>query len=61
MALKSHKLAAKRHKKKLKRKDKTYTPKRYFVVDNGRVTETGVIPKSPRSDTLVADTDSITL
>lgn len=61
MALKSHQLAAKRHKKKLKRKNKTYTPKRYFVVDNGRVNETGVLPKPDKPKGLVADTDTLEL
>lgn len=50
------KLAQKRFKKKQKRKNKTYSPKKYYVVQNGELVDNS----APAQQPLIADTETIT-
>ena len=50
------KLAQKRFKKKQKRKNKTYSPKQYFTVQDGKLVDNSLPEQTP----LIADTETIT-
>jgi hypothetical protein len=48
MAMKQSKLAQKRHKKKLARKNKRYQPKRYYQVVDGHPVEKPLIANTEK-------------